>query len=96
MIDEPAEIVDYVHKNEFINAKRFPVAVNWGINSGDNQGLCKTITRNRQNLHFKKIHTSTSACYYTLRKLSCLERYTTRTLYEKARDVPRSKLVVIR
>lgn len=62
MIDEPAEIVDYVHKNEFINAKRFPVAVNWGINSGDNQGLCKTITRNRQNLHLKKIHTSTSAC----------------------------------
>ena len=94
MIDEPAEIVDYVHKNEFINAKRFPAAVNcWGINSGDNQRLYKTITRNRQNLHLKKIHTSTSACYYTLRKLSCLERY---LLYEKARDVPRSKLVVIR
>ena len=58
------------------------------INSGNNQRLYKTITRNCQNLHLKKIHSSTSACYYTLHKLSCLERY---LLYEKARDVPRSK-----
>lgn len=31
MVDEPAEIVDYIHKNEFINAKRFPGAINWAM-----------------------------------------------------------------
>ena len=48
---EPAENVDYVRKNEFINAKSFLDARKLGTNSGDNQRVYQAITGNRLILH---------------------------------------------